>query len=415
MLLAVVGPHWMRGGGDQGIGEETDYVRIEVEGALKRDIPVIPILVGGARMPKPSDLPESVRPFAYRNAANVDSGLNFQNDMDRLIRSLDEEFAARSIIPPVDHAPPPAARALAMESAAVATGAPSSGVTRAIDAFNSARQAVPAVGFAVGASAVAALAALALAPFGYLRAAGSIVAGMLVALVLVIAFARLLSSRNSALALAGLVTVWSVALFFITFLVFTATAVAFRWPPQWASLIGFGVEAPPKVGALAICSPNDEELVSYSCGFADSDYVAINIRRDDSDRGLVIRSLADISGIQVGLIPPHGTDIKVGTCEGDWCPVECKDKKGWSRKRYLSTRWAALRAVKGINPNDPQGLGVRTGPHPSCPVVGTLRASGREVILHGCEPGAAEGTTWCRITFSRFSGWVPAENMELRR
>ncbi len=343
------------------------------------------------------------------------SGLNFQNDMDRLIRSLDLEFAAREIIEPAEGEVPVEPRASAPNGAGIKKGMPSSGVTRAVDAFNSARQAVPAVGFAIGASIVAALAALALAPFGYLRAAGVIVAGMLTALLLVVVFARLLSSKNSALALAGLVTVWSVALFFITFLIFTATAVAFRWPPQWASLIGVGVEAPSAVGALPLCSPHDEESASYSCGFAGSDYVTINIRRDDSDHGLVIRSRADISGIQVGLVPPHGTDIKVGTCEGDWCPVECKDKKGWSRKRYLSPRWAALRAIKGINPNEPEGLSVRTGPAPTCPVVGTLRSNGREVILHGCEPGAAEGTTWCRITFSRFSGWVPSENVELQR
>jgi uncharacterized protein YraI len=409
VLLAVVGPNWMRGGGEQGIGEETDYVRIEVEGALRRDMPVIPILVGGARMPKPAELPESVRPFAYRNAANVDSGLNFQNDMDRLIRSLDEEFDTLLADPPS------AAKADEPVKAALTTRTPALEVTRAIDAFNAARQAVPAVGFAIGAAAVAALAALAMAPFGYLRAAAIVVAGMLVALALVIVFARLLSSRNSALVVAGLVTVWSVALFFITFLIFTATAVAFHWPPQWASLIGLGVEGPRLAGALPFCSRHDEEFVAHSCGFADSDYVVINIRLDDSDRGLVIRSRADISGIQVGLIPPHGTDIKVGACEGDWCPVECKDKKGWSRKRYLSTRAAALRSVKGINPNDPQGLGLRTGPNPTCPTVGTLRSSGRDVILHGCEPGTAEGSTWCRITFSRFSGWVPAENLELQR
>jgi len=413
VLLAVVGPHWMRGGSEQGIAEETDYVRIEVEGALRRDIPVIPVLVGGARMPKPAELPESVRPFAYRNAANVDSGLNFQNDLDRLIRSLDEEFAARSALAPFVESERPTVPKAVQTGVADATAASPSMMTRTLGTFNAARQAVPAVGFAVGFAIVAALAALAMVPFGHLRAPAIIGAGTLVALALVVFFARLLSSKNATLALAGMVTVWAVALFFITFLVFTATAVAFGWPPQWAFLIGFGTEAPRTAGLPPLCARTDEEAVSYSCGFADSDYVTINIRLDDSDRGLVMRSRADISGIQVGLIPPHGTDIQVGTCEGDWCPVACKDKKGWSRKRYLSTRPAALRAVKGINPNDPQGLGVRTGPHPACPAVGTLRQNGREVILHGCE--LADGLTWCRITFSRFSGWVPAENLELQR
>src|SRR4051794_15983660 len=174
VLLAVVGPRWIRGGGEQGqgIGEETDYVRIEVEGALKRDMPVIPILVGGAKMPKPAELPEGLRAFAYRNAAAVDSGVNFQNDMDRLIRSLDEEFAARS-----GGQPPTATEATAEpphEQAAVERRRSDRGsvVTQTVDAFRTARDSVPAVGFAIGAAGVAALAALAIAPFGYARAAG---------------------------------------------------------------------------------------------------------------------------------------------------------------------------------------------------------------------------------------------------
>jgi SH3-like domain-containing protein len=420
VLLAVVGPRWIRGGGEQGPGleEETDYVRIEIEGALKRDMPVIPVLVGGARMPKPAELPEALRAFAYRNAATVDSGVNFQNDMDRLIRSLDEEFAAK----PTEHVQAndplpddePRARAVSAEKG---DGRPDdrTPLSWAVEAFTAARHSVPAVGFAVGAAVVAALAALAIVPFGLGRVAGVIFAGIVVALFLVLLFARLLRSRSSAMALAGLVTVWAVALFFITFLVFTATAVAFKWPAQWASLIGIVRETPPPSGGggLAICVRPDEESVAYSCGYPEGDHVAINIRFDDADRGLVIRSRADISGIQVGLIPPNGTDILVGTCENDWCPVQCKDRKGWSRKRYLSPRPVALRPVKGINPNDPQGLEVRSGPHPTCQAVGALRSNGREVILHGCE--AIDGSSWCRVTFNRFSGWVPSENLELQR
>src|SRR3982751_3209710 len=49
VMMVVVGPRWI---GDDRHGKprihaETDYVRIEVETALKRSIPVIPLLVGG--------------------------------------------------------------------------------------------------------------------------------------------------------------------------------------------------------------------------------------------------------------------------------------------------------------------------------------------------------------------------------
>jgi hypothetical protein len=93
-LVAVVGPRWLDAGREsgQGIMEEMDFIRLEVEGALKREIPVIPVLVGGMRMPKPSELPDSIRDFAFQNGAIVDSGINFHNDMNRVIRALDEHF-----------------------------------------------------------------------------------------------------------------------------------------------------------------------------------------------------------------------------------------------------------------------------------------------------------------------------------
>jgi hypothetical protein len=94
-MIAVVGPRWLDGGlgAGHGVHEETDFVRIEVEAALKRKIPVIPALVSGATMPKPAELPEVLRGFAFRNGTAIDSGVNFRNDINRLIRSLDETFA----------------------------------------------------------------------------------------------------------------------------------------------------------------------------------------------------------------------------------------------------------------------------------------------------------------------------------
>src|SRR5262249_31797849 len=91
-LIAIVGPRWIDGGGSPGHGLhlETDFVRIEVEAALKRKIPVIPVLVGGTRMPGRDELPDALQPFVFRNGTSIDSGLNFRNDVNRLIRSLDE-------------------------------------------------------------------------------------------------------------------------------------------------------------------------------------------------------------------------------------------------------------------------------------------------------------------------------------
>jgi TIR domain len=92
VLMVVVGPRWLGGErhGQPRVRSESDYVRIEVEAALDRHIPVIPLLVGGADMPEPSQLPDSIREFAYRNAVHIDSGRDFDHHMNGLIRATDK-------------------------------------------------------------------------------------------------------------------------------------------------------------------------------------------------------------------------------------------------------------------------------------------------------------------------------------
>src|SRR5262245_3895306 len=86
ILIAVVGPNWRgaRTFSSARINDINDLVRIEVETAISRDIPLIPVLVGGAAMPKPNDLPGTLRDFCFRNGASIDSGRNFDTDIDRL-------------------------------------------------------------------------------------------------------------------------------------------------------------------------------------------------------------------------------------------------------------------------------------------------------------------------------------------
>jgi hypothetical protein len=101
LVLVIVGPKWLGPGKGRRfrIWEESDPVRIELETALQKDIPVVPVLVNGARMPAPSDLPESLQDFAFRNAAEVESGRDFHPHMDRLIRSLDHALGPADISP----------------------------------------------------------------------------------------------------------------------------------------------------------------------------------------------------------------------------------------------------------------------------------------------------------------------------
>jgi hypothetical protein len=67
--------------------DPNDYVRIEVEAALSRKIPVIPVLVDGASMPAASSLPDSLKALARRQ--NVELTHNrFATDMERLTKAL---------------------------------------------------------------------------------------------------------------------------------------------------------------------------------------------------------------------------------------------------------------------------------------------------------------------------------------
>jgi hypothetical protein len=97
LLMVIVGPRWLGGErhGQPRIRSETDYVRVEVEAALDRHIPIIPLLVGGADMPEPSQLPESLREFAFRNAVHIDSGRDFDHHLNGLIRATDHLLDGR--------------------------------------------------------------------------------------------------------------------------------------------------------------------------------------------------------------------------------------------------------------------------------------------------------------------------------
>jgi hypothetical protein len=92
LMVAIIGPHWvaLNEQGQSRLVDETDWIRIEIEAALAKDIPVIPVLVNGAPMPKPKDLPESMQDLAFRQAAPLDMRRDFHTHMDRLIGVMDE-------------------------------------------------------------------------------------------------------------------------------------------------------------------------------------------------------------------------------------------------------------------------------------------------------------------------------------
>ena len=100
IVLAVVGPRW-RGAGEglARLDDADDPVRVEIELAMAAGIPIFPVLVDGATMPPAPDLPDSLKRFAFINAAPVDTGRDFHQHVDRLIRSLDQMLGAKAGAP----------------------------------------------------------------------------------------------------------------------------------------------------------------------------------------------------------------------------------------------------------------------------------------------------------------------------
>ena len=95
VFLAVIGSEWLTARNYEGelrLDDPADFVRIEVESALKRNIPVIPLLVSGAKMPAAEDLPESIRGLAFRNGTQIRPAPDFSADMARLIKNLRRHF-----------------------------------------------------------------------------------------------------------------------------------------------------------------------------------------------------------------------------------------------------------------------------------------------------------------------------------
>jgi hypothetical protein len=66
------------------IDDRDDPICIEVATALQNDVPIIPILVNDATMPRESELPNSINRLASINALVVRPNPDFRNDMKRL-------------------------------------------------------------------------------------------------------------------------------------------------------------------------------------------------------------------------------------------------------------------------------------------------------------------------------------------
>ncbi len=91
-LIALIGKNWLTLKDDQNrprLGNPDDFVSVEVLAALKRKVEVIPVLVGGAKMPSQRELPESLQPLSRHQALEI-SDARFTRDVQDLIAALEK-------------------------------------------------------------------------------------------------------------------------------------------------------------------------------------------------------------------------------------------------------------------------------------------------------------------------------------
>jgi TIR domain len=92
VVLVIIGPSWLTAADKQGrrrLDDPGDFVRVEIETALRANIPVVPVLVANTRMPLARELPKSIQKLLSRNGSEVRPDPDFNNDIKRLFVGIE--------------------------------------------------------------------------------------------------------------------------------------------------------------------------------------------------------------------------------------------------------------------------------------------------------------------------------------
>ena len=98
-MVSVICPGWAEvrdADGLRRIDSDHDFVRFELAEAFRRGIPVIPVLVDGARMPRGSELPDNLL-LLTRPQAELLRAESFDDDVNKIVRRVQADVAARRV------------------------------------------------------------------------------------------------------------------------------------------------------------------------------------------------------------------------------------------------------------------------------------------------------------------------------
>jgi hypothetical protein len=94
VMIVLIGPLWLQqdATGNRRLDSPKDWVRQEIETALRRNIPIIPVRLQGAPMPSADSLPDAIADLTeFQSAEMTDSRWSF--DLGELIRAVENLIA----------------------------------------------------------------------------------------------------------------------------------------------------------------------------------------------------------------------------------------------------------------------------------------------------------------------------------
>jgi len=97
-VLVLIGPHWTNAVDEEGhrrLDDPADHVRVEIAAALSSGVPVIPLMVQDAAMPRAKDLPENIRELTSQNGMPMPRAY-WKESVERLIKRLEPLMSQRA-------------------------------------------------------------------------------------------------------------------------------------------------------------------------------------------------------------------------------------------------------------------------------------------------------------------------------
>jgi hypothetical protein len=93
-VIVLIGPDWLftkNANGQRRLEDPADWVAEEIAQAIQLKKPIFPVLIDGASMPRPEELPEKLKPLTRYNAISV-SDDRWKSDVTRLGKLLSLEI-----------------------------------------------------------------------------------------------------------------------------------------------------------------------------------------------------------------------------------------------------------------------------------------------------------------------------------